>query len=101
MMEQYEKDKTLIPEGNLVEVEFEELEARPLTVLKKIFTVLNIPGFETVRGGSMKQLQKEKQYSKFKYEYNDETFKKIEKRWGKYIYQWHEKAWLFAGNSHN
>ncbi len=52
MMEQYEKDKTLIPEGNLVEVEFEELEARPLTVLKKIFTVLNIPGFEIFAGNS-------------------------------------------------
>ncbi len=100
MMEQYEKDKTLIPEGNLVEVEFEELEARPLTVLKKIFTVLNIPGFETVRDGLMKQLQKEKQYSKFKYDYNDETFKKIEKRWRKYIYQWHEKAGLLTVNGY-
>ena len=92
MLERYETDKMSIPEGNLIEVRYEELESSPLAVLKKIYTTLNIPAFETVKGRLIRQLQKEKQYSKFKYEYDAETFKKVYKRWGKYIDQWKENV---------
>ena len=88
LLDQYEKDKALISGGNLVEINYEELEAKPLAVLKKIYTSLNIHGFETMYDSLLYQLQKEKQYSKFKYAYDGDTFKKVEKRWAKYIYQW-------------
>ncbi len=91
MLDQYGKDKTLIPAHNLVEIKYEELEAKPLTVLKKIYDTLNIPGFETMEERLLMKLQKEKRYSKFEYLYEDETFKKIEKRWAKYIHQWEEE----------
>ena len=91
MMEQYEKDKALIPPGNLTEVKFEDLELKPLTVLKEVYSMLNIPDFETAEPGFIRQLKKEKQYEKFKYNYDEKTFKKIDRKWSKYVYQWNEK----------
>src|SRR5262249_873494 len=85
MMEQYEKDKILIPQENLVEIEYEELETRPLAVLKKVYTILDIPGFESAHRGFIEQLQKELHYNKFNYEYDNKTFGMIDERWGKYI----------------
>jgi hypothetical protein len=91
LVDQYEKDKILIPAGNLTEVQYEELEAYPVNVLRSIYKELNIQNFETVLNKLMHQLQKESRYRKFEYAYREETCKKIEKRWGKYIYQWKQK----------
>ena len=98
LIDQYEKDKVLIPEGHLVEITYEELEAKPLFILKKIYKALNIHGFETMYDSLQHQLQREKRYSKFKYNFNQESFKKIEKRWTKYIHQWNEKRSGFEIN---
>ncbi|MCC8174658.1 MAG: sulfotransferase, partial [Odoribacter sp.] len=42
----YEKDKDLIPEGNLIEIKFEDFEKDALGMTKKIYETLNIPGFK-------------------------------------------------------
>ena len=44
------------------------------------------------------QQQKEKWYRKFKYDFNQESFKKVEKRWAKYIHQWNVKRSGFSVN---
>jgi len=91
LAEQYEKDKQLIPTGNLVEVRYEDLQSDAVQVLKHIYKALHLNGFEALRQKLLIQLQKEKQYRTFEYAYNKETFKKIEAHWAKYIYQWHHQ----------
>lgn len=92
LMEQYEKDKVLIPAGNLVEIQYEKLEADAQQVLQTIYKVLQLPHFEASHKRLATQLQKEKLYRKFEYEYSKETSEKIEKHWAKYIYKGHNQT---------
>ncbi len=91
MVDQYEKDKGLIPAQNLVEIKYEELENKPLNVLKEIYSSLNITSFSTVHQQLLIQAQKEKKYQKFEYKYDEETFSIIKKKWAKYIHQWEQE----------
>jgi hypothetical protein len=88
---QYEKDKNLIPPGHLTEVQYEALEANPVEVLKQIYSELSLPNVEEAAGNFLMQLQLEKQYRKFKYKVQQDTIKKVEERWMKYIHQWNYK----------
>ncbi len=45
----YEEEKKLIPEGNLIEIKFEDFEANALEITEKIYKTLSIPGFEQAR----------------------------------------------------
>ncbi|MCA9030959.1 MAG: sulfotransferase [Planctomycetaceae bacterium] len=42
----YEATKHLIPEGNLFELKFEDLESRPIEMLRKMHQSLGLPGWE-------------------------------------------------------
>jgi hypothetical protein len=88
LINRYEEDKKLIPDKQLIEVQYEELEAEPLDVLKRIYSELSLPDFERARDGFLQQLEKEKQYQKFRYEFTEDTFKRVEENWGTYIHQW-------------
>jgi len=90
LLDQYEKEKSLIPAGNLVEVKFDELESNPLHVLKTIYASLSIPGFKNVQHNLNQKIEQENQYHKFEYTFSAETFRKIENRWSKYIEQWNK-----------
>ncbi|SRR6266498_1000393 len=92
LTQQYERDKKLIPKGHLIEIQYEELEADPLKVLKRIYSELHLPNFEAAIDNILPQLQKEKQYRKFQYQYNEDTFKRVEERWGTYINQWNYRT---------
>jgi len=49
MLDQYAKDKNLIPEGNLIEVEFEEFEKNMFGEVEHIFTKLDLPDLEKAK----------------------------------------------------
>lgn len=88
LAEQYQRDKKLIPPGSLIEVLFEDLEQDPMNVLENIYAELELPDFEIAKEQLLQKLYKEKKYQKFDYVYQEEVFKKIDRRWGKYIHQW-------------
>lgn len=46
LMTDYFDQKSLIPTGSLVEIRFEQLENKPMHVLKHVYSELNISGFE-------------------------------------------------------
>ena len=91
LVDQYEKDKHMIPCENLIEVKYEELEKDPLKVIRRIYKNLNLPEFETTKSDFLLQLKKEKLYMKFKHHINKEDSKKVEQRLRKYIQQWNCK----------
>ena len=92
LMEQYAKEKHLIPEGNLVEISYEELKEKPFDTIKNIYLKLNLPDFEQTSKDLMLQVDSEKGYRNFQYQYDKNTVKKIEGRWGKYIHNWNYKT---------
>ncbi|MEI6140782.1 MAG: sulfotransferase [Mariniphaga sp.] len=85
---QYMKDKVLIPEGNLIEISYEALKADPFGTIQKIYSQINLPDFESTADDLLKQLETEKSYRNFQYQFSSETLNKIEEKWGEYIRQW-------------
>lgn len=45
-LEAYQRDRSLIPEGNLHELRFEDLEQNPVAELRAVYETLQLPGFD-------------------------------------------------------
>ena len=73
----YEEQKHLIPEGNLVEVKFEDFEQDAFAMTEDIYKKLNLPGFEESKAEIEKYLGKKKGYKKNQYKYDDRTVRRV------------------------
>ena len=92
LTEQYEKEKIHIPDGNLIEISYEELKADSFNTLRKIYSKINLPDFGLTANDLLLKIESEGDYQNFQYQFGDHSFKKIEERWGKYIHQWNYKS---------
>jgi len=88
LIDRYKKEKHLIPAGNLIEISYEELTTKPFETIRKIYTTIGLDDFELAVTSLKQQLEKEKEYRNFQYQFDDTTLKKIEKHWKKYIDRW-------------
>lgn len=86
--DKYEADKHLIPEGNLIEVKFEDYEQDAYGMTEKIYQTLNIPGWEQAKDTIKAYTDKKKGYKKNKYQYNPRTIELVERHWSKALKQW-------------
>ena len=62
LFEQYQKDKKLIPAGNLCEVTYDEVMEDPIGTLRRIHTVLGLDGWEQFEPHVRKAVEKEIKY---------------------------------------
>ena len=84
----YEADKQFIPEGNLIEVKFEDFEADAMSMTETIYNQLSIPGFAGARADIEKYVGGKKGYKKNKYKYDDRTVQLVESNWDFALKQW-------------
>ena len=84
----YESDKKFIPEGNLMEVKFEDFEADAMGMTENIYQSLSIPGFAEARSDIEKYVGGKKGYKKNKYKYDDRTIRLVEENWDFALKQW-------------
>ena len=63
-LEAYERDRSLIPEGNLHELRFEDLEENPIAELESLYEALQLPGFDQLEAILRPQTAQLKQYRK-------------------------------------
>ena len=84
----YESDKKFIPEGNLMEVKFEDFEADAMGMTETIYKSLSIPGFAEARSDIEKYVGGKKGYKKNKYKYDDRTIRLVEENWDFALKQW-------------
>lgn len=84
----YEADKHLIPEGNLVEVKFEDFEADASALTQDIYKRLQLPGYDEARPAIEAYLGKKKGYKKNKYQYDERTIRLVESRWDFALSDW-------------
>ena len=84
----YEEEKHLIPEGNLVEVKFEDFEKDAFAMTENIYGTLNLPGFKESKADIEKYLGKKKGYKKNQYKYEDRTVRLVEENWGMALKEW-------------
>ncbi len=87
----YEADKAFIPEGNLVEIKFEDFEADALGMTESIYKKLSIPGFEEAKVDIEKYVGGKKGYKKNKYKYDDRTIQLVQENWDFALKQWDYK----------
>lgn len=67
MYEVYFEERKLIPEGNLVEVRFEELEKDPLGQVRRVYEVLALPAFDRVEAALRRYIDSIMGYQKNKF----------------------------------
>lgn len=84
----YEKDKNCIPEGNLIEMKFEDFEADPSAATKLIYDTLSLEGYEDARSEIEAYLNTRKGYKKNKYKYAQEVIESVETNWKFAVKQW-------------
>lgn len=82
MMQRYLQDRALIPAENLVEVRYEDLEQRPLEVIQRIYSDLDLPKFEENVGAFKTFIEAQKTYQKNEYSLSAAAKSTVEQRWG-------------------
>jgi len=88
ILDKYFCERELIPDGNLVEIGFEDLETTPLESLKSIYGRLGLDGFEAAKNHITKYLNSVKGYQKNLYKAPSSELQKIlQNKWG----TWFEK----------
>lgn len=76
----YFEQRELIPEGNLIEIKYENFIREPLSHMKQIYEELAIPGYEEAKGNFQKHIDSEKKYKPNSYIYDHEKLARIRNR---------------------
>ncbi|MBE0638948.1 MAG: sulfotransferase [Bacteroidales bacterium] len=82
LMYDFLNQKVLIPEGNLVEIAFDDLEHDPMGNLKMIYEKLDLQGFEEALPFFQNYQQSMESYEKNKHAISRELLEKIQQEWG-------------------
>jgi len=89
LMLRYEADKSLIPEGNLIEVRFEDFESDPLGEMARIYWTLGLTLTPEAQTQMQQYLSTVKGYRKNSYRLDRQTRQQVARRWGFMIRRWH------------
>lgn len=98
MMRAYERDAADVPAGHLMELRYDDLDARPMETVEKVYSALGLPGFDDARGAFEAYLASVESFKKNKFDYSDEAAAKVEARLGRFIEKWgYERPGLRQG----
>ena len=78
----FERDRRLIPPGDLHELHFEDLEKSPRECLEKLYQELNLPDFKRFWQYASVYLDSIADYQKNSYSLTEEVRVKVSQRWG-------------------
>lgn len=82
VMQQYLRDRALIPAEQLVEVRFENLERDPLGEIRRVYDQLDLPGFEAATPAFQAYIDGLRGYRKNPLELGDDDVAKVNRHWG-------------------
>lgn len=85
---QYEEEKNLIPEGNLIEIKFEDFEADAMGMTKEIYEKLGLNGYEDAKDRIQEYVGEKRGYKKNKYKYDDRTVQLVNDNWSFALEKW-------------
>lgn len=84
----YQSQKQFIPEGNLIEVKFEDFEQDAMNMTRQIYEKLHLPGFESAEANIKAYVDKKKDYKKNAYQYKPHTIELVNEHWGYALDDW-------------
>ncbi|MEL7488874.1 MAG: sulfotransferase, partial [Pseudomonadota bacterium] len=88
MMSALERDAEDAPAGRYVELRYDDLDADPMTAVERVYTSLNLPGFDAAKPKFEAYLASVKSFEKNKFAYSDKAAAKVERRLGRFIEKW-------------
>jgi len=88
MMNALQSDSAELPHDSFVEIRFEDFLNEPLQELEKIYSTLELAGFEQNRDRFKNYLSDIQGYQKNSYSFQPEIIKLIESNWQPFIDQW-------------
>ena len=77
----FERDRNRIPQGALYEMKYEDLEEKPLEILRSTYETLGLSGFDQVEDKITAYLESIKTYQKNPHQMDEESREKVSKRW--------------------
>lgn len=80
-IDSYERARRLIPEGNLHEIRFEDLEVDPLGEMHRLYEGLNLSNWEQLEVAIKKKLPELTRYRKNSFKMDEDTMRLIYSRW--------------------
>lgn len=84
----YKEQKKYVPESNLYEVKFEDVEKDAMGITERIYQSLSLPGWENARDAIEKYITGKKGYKKNRYAYEPRTVQLVNEHWGEVLDEW-------------
>ncbi len=88
MTRQYMKDRTMLPEGSLIEVRFEDLDSDAMGVLERIYTELDLSGWKQAQQPIQDYLGTLSGYRKNRYHFDQSLIDRVNEEWGFAVREW-------------
>ncbi len=88
MMMALERDRQEIPSHDFIEVQFEDLEANPLSTLATLYHKLDLEPFVAAKPYFESYLETQGRYRKNRYDFSAEDHELVEAHWPDYIEKW-------------
>lgn len=82
-----EEDKPKVADNRFCEIFYEDLIAKPVETVEKIYAEIDLPGFESVRSDIEQFAKENKDYKTNAYSLSSEEIKELNQVWGKSIEQ--------------
>lgn len=80
LFDDYQRDKALIPKGNLIEIQYEPFQKNPLPTIKKIYDRLKIPHYDTAESHFSSYIAGQQHFKKGKYQISQQELDRITKK---------------------
>jgi hypothetical protein len=81
-------DASLVPSNRLVHVRFEDLELNPLVEMQRIYSELELSGFEKTASGLRGYLKDNRDYRKNTYNFDEKSLELVEREWEFALSRW-------------
>ena len=88
IMQDYLKQREMIPTRQLAEISFEELEKNPKLCIKNLYNSLGLSGYQKSESYFESYLDSKKSYQKNKHHITAKLIRKIETEWGFAMKEW-------------
>ena len=82
------EDSKDLPASKFIEISHEDMEQNPLPVLERVYTQLEMPGFDEAKPKFEAYLASVENYQKNKYAYPEEMTNKVRDNWGAFVDRW-------------
>jgi hypothetical protein len=85
LYEKLDEGRSLIPEENIIDIQYEEFIKTPMKYAKKIYQQLNLDGYEEYEDAFKQYVDSQKNYKPNKHKMSDELIQRVNNHWGHLI----------------